>query len=41
VIQSGISRVVFIDSYKDTSGIDFLVQAGVEVVQINSIYDGE
>jgi len=29
--QSGIKRVVYQDAYKDTSGVDFLVKAGVEV----------
>ena len=32
--QSGIKRVVFQTGYRDTSGIDFLKKAGVEVVQI-------
>jgi dCMP deaminase len=32
--QSGIKRVVFQTGYKDTSGIDFLVKAGVIVEQI-------
>ena len=32
--QSGIVRVVYQNSYKDTEGIDFLKKAGVEVVQI-------
>ena len=32
--QSGIKRVVYKDAYKDTSGIDFLVKAGIEVAQI-------
>tara|TARA_B110000977_G_scaffold194558_1_gene271390 strand:+ start:757 stop:1215 length:459 start_codon:yes stop_codon:yes gene_type:complete len=35
VYQSGIKRVVFIHKYKDTSGIDFLEQAGVEIVHIS------
>lgn len=34
VLQAGIKRVVFIKGYKDTSGIDFLKTAGIEVVQI-------
>lgn len=34
VHQAGIKRVVFINKYKDTTGIDFLVKAGVEVVHI-------
>lgn len=29
--QSGIKRVVYKDGYKDNSGIDFLIKAGVEV----------
>jgi dCMP deaminase len=32
--QSGIKRVVYQIGYKDTSGIDFLVKAGVVVEQI-------
>jgi dCMP deaminase len=34
VLQAGITRVVFKNSYKDTEGIDFLKSAGVEIVQI-------
>lgn len=33
--QSGIKRVVYIDKYSDTTGIDFLKKAGVEVLQIS------
>ncbi len=33
--QSGISRVVFLDAYKDCSGINFLKEAGVIVDCIN------
>ncbi|MFT3793621.1 deoxycytidylate deaminase [Flavobacterium sp.] len=32
--QSGITRVVYQMGYRDTSGIDFLQKAGVEVEQI-------
>jgi dCMP deaminase len=32
--QSGIKRVVYMSGYKDDSGIDFLLKAGVEVIQI-------
>lgn len=35
--QSGIVRVVYQNAYKDTSGIDFLKKAGVEVVQITEL----
>ena len=33
IVQSGIKRVVYLDNYKDTSGIDFLEQCGVQVCQ--------
>ena len=33
--QSGIKRVVYQEGYKDESGIQFLKEAGVEVVQIS------
>ncbi len=35
--QSGIKRVVYQNGYRDTSGIDFLVKAGVEVMQIDDL----
>lgn len=38
IYQSGIVRVVYIDQYKDTTGIQFLKEAGVEVVQIANPY---
>lgn len=41
VVQSGIKRVVFINGYKDTSGIDFLKDAGIEIEQIENPFDGE
>ena len=41
VVQSGIKRVVFIDLYKDSSGIKFLKEAGVEVEQIETPFDGK
>ncbi|MEY4287973.1 MAG: hypothetical protein RLZZ30_61 [Bacteroidota bacterium] len=34
VLQSGIKRLVYQEAYKDTSGIEFLKSAGLEVVQI-------
>lgn len=33
IAQSGIKRVVYLDNYKDTSGIDFLQQCGIQVCQ--------
>ena len=41
IVQSGISRVVFMQGYKDQSGIDFLRQAGINVEQIENPFDGE
>ena len=35
--QSGIKRVVYQNGYHDTSGIDFLVKAGIEVSQIQDL----
>ena len=35
--QSGIKRVVYKEGYKDTSGLDFLVKAGIEVAQIENL----
>lgn len=32
--QAGIKRLVFINKYKDMSGINFLIDAGVEVEEI-------
>lgn len=37
IIQSGIKRVVYQVKYKDTSGIDFLDQYGIEVCHINEL----
>lgn len=33
--QSGIKRVVFIEKYKDNSGMDFLTKAGVQIDHIS------
>lgn len=37
VLQAGIKRLVYIHNYKDTSGVDFLRKAGIEVEQIEEI----
>ncbi len=39
VLQAGIERLVYMAQYKDCSGIDFLLDAGVEVVQIENPFD--
>jgi dCMP deaminase len=33
--QAGVKRLVYLHEYKDRSGLDFLIDAGVELVQIN------
>ena len=33
--QAGIKRIVYINKYSDTSGVDFLKEAGVEVVEFD------
>ena len=35
IYQAGIKKVVFYETYKDTTGLDFLKEAGVIVEQIN------
>jgi dCMP deaminase len=35
--QSGIKRVVYLDEYKDTSGVDFLRKAGVEAEHLHVV----
>lgn len=35
--QAGIKRLVYMDQYKDTTGIEFLVEAKVETVQIADV----
>lgn len=35
--QSGIKRVVYHNGYRDTSGIDFLEKAGIEVLKIDNL----
>ena len=34
IIQSGIRRVVYADSYHSTDGIDLLKRVGIEIVQL-------
>ena len=35
--QSGIKRVVYANEYKDTTGIDFLKKAGVELTSLKNL----
>jgi dCMP deaminase len=37
--QSGIKRVVYLEEYKDTSGVDFLRKAGVEAEHLHVIHE--
>jgi dCMP deaminase len=39
VLQAGITRLVFINIYKDSTGVDFLKDAGLEVVQIQDPFN--
>jgi dCMP deaminase len=39
VLQSGITRLVFQEAYKDVSGIEFLKSSGLQVQQIENIDD--
>lgn len=41
VLQAGICRVVYVNEYKDTTGIDFLRSAGVELVHISDPFSHE
>ncbi len=35
--QAGITRLVYLDEYKDNSGVEFLKKAGVKVTHVKSI----
>lgn len=37
ILQSGIQRLVYIDEYKDTAGVDFLKEAGIVVEHISEV----
>ena len=37
ILQAGIIRVVYYEEYKDRSGLDFLIEGGVEVTQISTL----
>jgi dCMP deaminase len=41
VLQAGIKRVVYVDEYKDCSGVEFLNSAGIEVVQLENALNEE
>ena len=36
IVQSGIKRVVYLDEYRDLSGVDVLRQAGIKVERFDS-----
>lgn len=36
ILQAGINRVVFINGYKDQSGMNFLKESGISVTQIQA-----
>ena len=35
--QAGITRMVYFEAYKDTSGVEFLKRAGVEITHIKEV----
>lgn len=35
ILQAGIKRMVYIDEYSDREGLDFLANAGVEILKIS------
>lgn len=35
ILQAGIERLVYVEEYKDRSGLDFLIERGIEVIQIS------
>ena len=37
VFQAGIKRLVYMNEYKDRNGLDFLIKAGVEVLQMKVV----
>ncbi|MEM7161177.1 MAG: dCMP deaminase family protein [Bacteroidota bacterium] len=37
ILQCGITRLVFIQAYKDRSGLDFLKEKGIEIIQIEDL----
>jgi dCMP deaminase len=37
ILQAGIRRLVYVNEYKDSTGIDFLKSAGVDIVRISDI----
>lgn len=39
ILQSGISRLVYQEEYKDKTGLQFLQESGLEVLQISSSED--
>lgn len=39
ILQSGISRLVYQEEYKDKTGLQFLQESGLEVLQITSSQD--
>ena len=37
ILQAGIERVVYMNGYKDTSGLEFLSASGIELTQIEHL----
>lgn len=37
ILQAGIKRIVYLEKYKDNSGLDFLEKAGITIVHIPEV----
>lgn len=37
ILQAGIKRVVYINSYKDQAGLEFLKESGIQLTQIENL----
>ncbi|NQX99398.1 MAG: dCMP deaminase family protein [Flavobacteriales bacterium] len=37
ILQAGITRVVYINGYKDSSGLNFLKSSGIQLTQIENL----
>jgi dCMP deaminase len=37
ILQAGVKRLVYVHEYKDATGLDFLTNAGVDLVQISEL----
>jgi dCMP deaminase len=36
ILQSGISKVIYLEEYRDNTGIEFLQKSGINIIKLNS-----